>query len=203
MSASTIPTSEQQQRAKRAPCRVLGCEKRSHGNGFCTTHYARWRRHGSPTAGGTPMGAAPAFIAAAVQYVGDDCLLWPYAKSPNGYGHASINRRHVDCHVQVCETAHGPKPSARHEVAHSCGVRLCCNPAHLRWATRKANRADNILHGTRLQGERHAAAKLTEKQVLAIRAQSERPNTELAAEFGVSSGTIINILRRFTWRHLP
>jgi len=187
----------------RASCEVPECERKAHGHGFCVVHYARWRRHGSPTAGGTSTGAPKTFIAAAVQYVGADCLLWPYAKSPNGYGHAIRNGRHFDCHVQVCEDAHGPKPSSQHEVAHSCGVRLCCNPAHLRWATRKANRADNLLHGTRLQGERHGQAKLKEEQVLAIRSQADRSVVDLAAEFGVSTTTINFIINRFTWRHLP
>jgi len=186
-----------------ATCNVYGCPHKMHGHGFCSVHYSRWRRHGSPIAGGTLQGEPAAFIMTAVQYVGDDCLLWPYSKSPNGYGHASKNGRHIDSHVQVCETAHGPKPSDRHEVAHSCGVRLCCNPAHLRWATRISNRADNLLHGTRRQGESHGQAKLKEEQVLAIRSQSERSRVELAAEFGVSLTTINFIIHRFTWKHLP
>lgn len=197
MSATTLPTPEQSQRAK---CSVADCGRLSHAHGFCSSHYYRWRRHGSPTAGGFPAGSVRAFISAAAQYVGDDCLLWPYAKSPNGYGHARVNRRYVDCHVQVCEAVHGPKPSAKHEVAHSCGVRPCCNPAHLRWDIRKNNAADRVLHGTHLSGERHGQAKLSARQVLEIRAQRHRTQISLAAEFGVAQTLISQILAGKIWK---
>ena len=184
-------------------CRVSGCEKKPHGHGLCSIHYMRWRRHGSPTAGSTPRGAAAAFIIRAIRHVGDDCLLWPYAKSSYGYGHATKNLRHVDSHVQVCEAAHGARPSVGHEVAHSCGVRLCCNPAHLRWATRRDNRADSLLHGTRRRGEQHGQAKLTTEQVLEIRARPDDAPRDLATEFNVNVTTINMIRWRATWRHLP
>ncbi len=29
-------------------CTVKGCDKPIHGRGFCATHWARWKKHGSP-----------------------------------------------------------------------------------------------------------------------------------------------------------
>lgn len=48
----------------------------------------------------------------------------------------------VSPHRQVCEWAHGSAPSPIHHAAHSCDVNLCCNPAHLRWATQSENERD-------------------------------------------------------------
>src|SRR4249920_810317 len=199
--SATTPTPEQLQRAK---CGAPGCEGTSHGHGFCPTHYARWRRYGSPLAGGTPKGAAASFIATAIRHAGDDCLLWPYAKSPSGYGHIKSNGRYFDCHVLVCESTHGVKPTIHHEAAHSCGVRLCCNPAHLRWATSKENKADNLSHGTLPWGERHWHSKLTNDQVLAIRSRlADATDQEIANYYKVNRGTIFFIRRGITWKHLP
>lgn len=50
-------------------------------------------------------------------------------------------------------------------------------------------------------GERHGDAKLTEKKVLAIRADS-RSKSEIARSYGVSVPTIINIKARIKWAHV-
>jgi len=46
------------------------------------------------------------------------------------------------------------------------------------------------------------SAKLTEDQVLEIRAATGRTHRELAYEYGVDQGTIGKITRRETWAHL-
>ncbi len=35
---------------RKLPCKMDGCERRRAGRGLCGTHWARWRRHGDPTA---------------------------------------------------------------------------------------------------------------------------------------------------------
>lgn len=51
------------------------------------------------------------------------------------------------------------------------------------------------------RGEDRHNAKLTTAEVLAIR-QSNYKNASLAAEYGVSEGTIEHIKHRRTWAHL-
>lgn len=118
-------------------------------------------------------------------------------------GYPKIGRG-PDGHVIVCTEAHGPRPTPGHEAAHSCGVRRCVNPRHLRWATTAENHADKHAHGTDARGERNPAHRLTADQVVAIRsrlARGEHPK-DLAAEHGVVPSTIQHIAAGTTWAWL-
>jgi hypothetical protein len=149
----------------------------------------------------TPLGATAAFINRAVEYIGDECLLWPYGKS-SGYGELHIDGKPKGAHAVVCERVHGPAPRIGLEAAHSCGNRDCVNPRHLRWATRRQNAEDKILHGRSMRGELHPNAKLTRVRVREIRA-SPLSTRELAAQYGVRQITVRAIRRRWRWEWLP
>jgi hypothetical protein len=74
-------------------------------------------------------------------------------------------------------------------------------PGHLRWATHAENEADKIIHGTALMGESAPASKLTEAQVMEIRAlMGVLSQSKIAKKFGVSRGTIHQIHHRQVWR---
>lgn len=122
-------------------------------------------------------------------------------------------------HRLVCEAFHGRAPFAKAEVAHGDGVRTNARADNLRWATRKENMADCVLHGTRATGPRHGRstkphrtprgdihghAKLTAAAVHEIRfaPQTEGSGRRLAEKFGVTPGTICMIRKRRTWTHL-
>lgn len=126
----------------------------------------------------------------------DDCVLWPHAVNDSGYGRLFVGGRSCRVHVLACEYHHGTRPSPRHEVAHSCGVRACLNYRHLRWATPKENNDDMYAHGTRWR-------KLTWEQVEEIRrrhADGTGTHRGMAAEYGVSRTTISNILSGKNWK---
>jgi len=141
----------------------------------------------------------------AVPYQGDDCLTWPFARITNGYGSVWYEGKVKYPHRIVCELAHGPAPSPRHEAAHSCGKghEGCVNPRHLRWATPKENNADKVNHGTTLRGERSARAKLSAADVRQIRAQRGRETQQsLGNRFGVSPRTIEAIHLNKIWKEV-
>jgi DNA-binding XRE family transcriptional regulator len=118
----------------------------------------------------------------------DDCVLWPFAKNSHGYGYVFSGGQMRRTHVLACVNAHGARPE-RHDAAHSCRVRLCMNPRHLRWATRSENMADNEAFGT-----------LTEPQVRAVRRRyPAETQAALAAEFGISQQAISSIIRGRSW----
>lgn len=77
-------------------------------------------------------------------------------------------------------------------VLHSCGNAACVNPYHLRIGTPAENQADAKRHGTTATEFRLPITKLSNKQVLEIRA-SELRNFELCEIYGVSKSVISNI----------
>lgn len=84
-------------------------------------------------------------------------------------------------------------------VLSACGNKKCVNPEHLELGTHE----DRIGISQRAlpRGEASGKALLTEKQVLAIRAD-RRVSRAVAPEYGVSKSTIAAIRRRETWRHI-
>lgn len=184
-------------------CSIDGCGKSVKARGFCNAHWRRWRRHGDPLAGRVAHGSAQRFFEDVVVHcTSGDCLPWPFAVRPNGYGqHHDRSGNTTLVHRMACESRHGPPPTADHDAAHSCGNRVCCNPSHLRWATRTENHADKIRHGTTNRGERSGTSILSEDDVRAIRALRGVSQRIIAARFGVSQQTISDILvgRRWGW----
>lgn len=148
-----------------------------------------------------PYRAAPAFIESNVNFSGDECLLWPYAMCPNGYGKINASGKSQYAHREMAILAHGPPPADRGEVAHSCGVRACVNPRHLRWATRAENFSDMVGHGTCQRGEKVWKARFTEAQVLAI-FNDPRETRFIALEYGCGKPTISQIRHGKTWAWL-
>jgi len=192
-------------------CKIDGCGKRLKARGYCENHYRRELRHGDPLGGplGGPRakGVALGWSRAAASYEGEDCLIWPFHRhKATGYGRTNWNGKPAIASRAICEIAHGPPPTPRHQAAHSCGNAHegCVNPNHLRWATVKENNADKRLHGTLLQGESVGNSKLTEAEVREIRrlASSGEAQKSIAARFGVNQSLVSMIKRRAVWAHL-
>jgi hypothetical protein len=186
------------------PCTVSGCNRGLIAFGFCRLHYERWKRHGDPNVvlkHLSKRGEPRRWLQEHVGHLSDECLIWPFARHPDGRAHmkgAKPTRI-------MCELAHGPAPSMKHEAAHSCGRGhdACVNPRHLRWATCAENAADKVEHGTVVAGYRHPAAKLSDADVLAIRrGRGVTPGSELARRFGVGPSTISKVQVGKSWRNV-
>lgn len=131
----------------------------------------------------------------------DNCVIWPFRVGNHGYGEMRRNGLHWLAHRWICTQKHGASPAPNLDAAHLCGVRLCCNWRHIRWATRAANHADKRNHGTHLVGTKIGNSKLIESEVKAIRA-STSCYPSLALEFGCSLSNIYAIKEGRSWRHL-
>lgn len=189
--------------SRRVKCSVDGCEVLARGHGLCQHHYDKRRRANRPISRNR-NGAGLAFIAAAMLQETDECIIWPYGRSTNGYGGTHVDGKYIAAHRYVCILAHGEPPSPDHEAAHSCGKGRsgCINKNHLRWDTAKGNAADRKIHGTHRGGERIPWSKLTDADVLKIRAASGSSLASLARQYNVSSTTISDIRMGETWKHL-
>lgn len=106
-------------------------------------------------------------------------------------------------HVVVCEAFHGPRPDGKW-AAHENGDPGDSRAENLSWKTHVENEADKLRHGTHMQGEDVYCAKLTERDVVAIRAARSAGATlvELEARYGVHMATISKVARRATWKHV-
>lgn len=138
-------------------------------------------------------------------YEGDDCLIWPFGRFPNGYAQTTWNGKTCGAYVVVCEHLNGPRPSPGHDAAHRCGRGKdgCVNPNHLRWATRQENISENVERGTQAKGTKIGISKLNEEKVSVIRemALTTKPS-RLAVMFGVAHRTIVDVVSRRTWKHV-
>lgn len=191
-------------------CSIPDCGKGGRiVRGLCTAHYKRLIKHGDPLGGGVskaPKGEAPRFYRDfVVPHDGNECLIWPYARSGHGYGQIRIDGRLHYVHRLVCEQVNGSQPSWGQHAAHSCGNGHlgCVNPKHLRWATAAENAADKVSHGTIPRGNKHGRAKLSEGDVRTIRSLiGTALQKDIAAMFGVEQSSISNIRRGRNWGHL-
>lgn len=196
-------------------CIVDGCDGEYGTRGMCAKHYACWQRHGDPT------------IVKQVQIHGLEikdrlyartkatnngssakykyCLEWTGSKDKNGYGRMRINDKPILVHRIAWEIHNGPIPEGRH-ILHYCDNPSCIRIDHLFLGDALANSQDCIQkgrdHKRGLRGENHNLAKLTENQVMEIRASSERGKT-LAERHGVTQTTISEIRKGHSWGHLP
>lgn len=78
---------------------------------------------------------------------------------------------------------------------HDCGHAWCVNPAHVIEGTPLENNRDQYRHGTRVAGEKHPQAKLTDRDVEVIRAAVGIPYQILADRFGIHVNHVSDIRR--------
>jgi hypothetical protein len=138
-------------------------------------------------------GVAVEWIRQHVTYEADTCLIFPFYRSPDGYGRVGFLNKSYYPHQLMCQFAHGPKPGDGYEVAHSCGngVGGCTNPRHLSWKTKSDNRRDSNLHGTGVRSLRGNKGKLTPDQVIQIRGLKGRKSQHaIAVMFGISPPSV-------------
>lgn len=130
------------------------------------------------------------------------CWLFTGYLDRGGYGIIALDKRtRIGAH-RASYWAHKGE-SGGLDILHSCDVRCCVNPDHLWTGTHVENMADMVGKGRshRKPGSAHTQAKLTENDVIDIRA-SELHGAELARRYGMSRTTIYDILNRKIWKHI-
>ena len=130
---------------------------------------------------------------------GDQCWFW-LGHLTNGYGRFTLNYKSCKAYRLSHELYIGPIPEGMH-VLHKCDVRHCVNPSHLFLGTNQDNIADRQAKNRQAKGENQGQAKLTEEQVIAIRADT-RPIRTIGKDYGISHPTVLMIQSRRTWKHV-
>jgi len=144
------------------------------------------------------------------------CWEWTGTVDKNGYGMMAMKTggkwAPMYSHRAAWTFSRGPIPAGLF-VLHHCDNPLCCNPGHLFIGTQADNMRDMAEKGRAKgkhvnfenvrRGQRHWRAKLTEPDVLAIRARYlPGSRASLAREYGVHPQTISAIANRRVWKHL-
>lgn len=136
-----------------------------------------------------------------------NCWQWTGTKDRDGYGVIGIKENEkfklIKAH-RLSALIYGLDMS-NPIVRHTCNNPSCVNPEHLITGSHQDNMDDKIRCNRQSKGAEHGAAKLTEKDVLAIRAKyipRIYSTTRLAAEYKVNRTTIFNIISKKHWKHI-
>tara|TARA_R110000823_G_C15657157_1_gene471618 strand:- start:2 stop:517 length:516 start_codon:yes stop_codon:yes gene_type:complete len=130
------------------------------------------------------------------------CHLWTANKNSLGYGMFSGGSRTAKgAHRFAYKTYIGEIPPGM-LVLHTCNVRNCVNPDHLKLGTHKENMEHMVKSGN--SGKGKAYNTLTERQVRDIRKAIANDETVvgLAKKYSVCSTTISRIKNNRTWTHI-
>lgn len=116
-------------------CKLPKCDNVSRALGLCRKHYTRLRRYGDPLGEGPQKRRRLRWLKETSRYQGDECKLWPFAKSESGYGVFTWGGSY-HAHRVMCKMVYGAAPTPRHRAAHSCPHKDCMTPSHLSWKLR-------------------------------------------------------------------
>ena len=133
----------------------------------------------------------------------DECWNWLGGVVERGHGQFWINGKHVYAH-RFAKSLYESVPDDK-LVCHTCDNAGCVNPRHLYVGTHSDNAKDRIGTPSHYQpdnaGEKHGLAKLTEEDVIEIRASS-LSSSEIARRKGVTHKAVSMIRNYQRWRHV-
>jgi len=163
-----------------------------------------------------------------------ECWTWEGKLGVKGYGIFRVGKKLLRPNRVAYFLATGIDPKDKC-VCHTCDSPSCCNSDHHFLGTQAENQEDKVkkgrqakgatsgprnhpermargdANGQRLhpektaRGEKNGFAKLTDTQVLEIRAKHAtlgRTGSALAKEYGMTKTSISRILRRKSWKHI-
>jgi len=129
----------------------------------------------------------------------NDCIEWQKGTDRKGYGKMWVSGREKRATHVAWFLEHGVWPTAL--VCHKCDNPACVNVDHLFLGTITENMADKVSKNRQAKGSTNGNSKLTEKQVLRIRA-SKLGRNALAEKYGVDKSLIWLIRVRKIWCHI-
>ena len=129
------------------------------------------------------------------------CWIWMGSLNAGGYGEFRYGTKSIKAHRYSFFFHKGPISHGKF-LLHSCDMRSCVNPDHLRVGSHVDNMSDMVKRGRSPRGERAAKSKLTNDQVQAIRVAKGNYN-EIADRFGIGAGQARRIILNEHWKHLP
>lgn len=138
-----------------------------------------------------------------------NCILWHKSKDKDGYGQIFVNgKRRLAHRLKYCEAHNCTYDSIRgFIIRHTCDTPSCVNPDHLVIGTHADNMQDRADRQRTAVGTAHGNVKLSEADVLTIRARyvkGDRNNSlsTIAKDYGITFQTVSKIINRQKWQHI-
>jgi hypothetical protein len=128
------------------------------------------------------------------------CLEWNSWLLPNGYGQFHKSGKTVLAHRVAWEIQNGEVPADMF-ILHKCDNRKCVDHTHLFLGTFNENMADMVSKDRHARGTRNGHAKLTDAQVLEIRA-AVGTHKSIGQKYAVTQGLVSMIRSGRIWRHI-
>lgn len=129
----------------------------------------------------------------------EGCWEWRMRCRAN-YGQLKWKGKDQNAHRLSWEAHKGEIPVGK-SVCHKCDNPPCVNPEHLFLGTHAENMADKKNKGRVPKGPSHSSAKLSDKDIPLIRADTDSTR-KIGAKYGVSSTVVSQIKRRVLWAHV-
>lgn len=122
----------------------------------------------------------------------------------DGYRLVHLDGKKYRVHTLVLTAFSGPRPTGM-QGRHLNGIKTDNRIENLKWGTPKENSEDSVKHGHTSRGSHRPSSKLTEEKVREIRSLVEAGDISkkaIARKFGISDGTVRDIMSRRLWKHL-
>lgn len=122
----------------------------------------------------------------------------------NGYRYVVLRRKSIRVANLVLVTHVGPKPFPRALGRHLDDNGLDDRLSNLAWGSHADNWRDAVRNGTAALGSRNGRARLSESDVLQIRAAVAKglPRRGIAETYGIAIWTVHDIMSRRRWGHI-
>ncbi len=142
-------------------------------------------------------------LASATHNAATGCRTLPALPGKKGYARVYVDGRPRAAHRLCFTLSHGPIPVGK-IVMHSCDVRNCIEPMHIRAGTVLENNLDRDEKQRQPRGETHGMRVLTEESVREMRRLAARRCSlqYIAERFGTSRKNVHRIVKLQAWAHL-
>lgn len=132
-------------------------------------------------------------------HTGTCCINWNGLQDGHGYGRITVHGRNISTHILACSIKNKRHRLDTEVTRHLCGNKQCIREDHLEFGTHSENAVDTLQHGDGVIN------KLSSSDIQQIRGKyvsKKYTYNKLAIEYDVAVGTISNIIKRKTWKHI-
>ena len=178
-------------------CGVKGCPNKHIAKGYCSKHYANFKRHGFPV--------KPSCSKKIEFRINENGCFECTSHKPKASGYPTFRIRQKTQQMSrfIYSEMFGEIPEGL-VVRHKCDNPLCINPEHLELGTHQDNANDRVKRDRQAKGSRNGNAILNEEQVKEIKLLilGGKTNKKISEKYKVNPNVISDIRCERKWKHV-